>query len=64
MKKQPRGNRVVFKVNDAELLKLERYAAKKGTTVSELLRMYIHRLPAIHNHNSRSQDEPSLFSES
>jgi len=46
------------------LLKLERYAAKKGTTVSGLLRMYIHRLPAIHNHNSRSQDEPSLFSES
>lgn len=57
MKKQPRYNRVVLKVNDAELLKLKRYAAKKGTKVSGLLRMYIHRLPAIHNDSSQSQDE-------
>jgi len=63
MKKQPRDHRVVLKVNGAELLKLKRYAARKGTTVSGILRMYIHRLPAIHNDNSQSQDESSLFSE-
>lgn len=64
MKKQPRYHRVVLKVNDAELLKLKRYAAKKGITVSGLLRMYIHRLPAISNNIPQNQDEPSLFSES